>query len=1090
MDKVFLSGCVMSVVLATVAARADGTAVRHWAVEPMSDIMRLPDKVPTDGVETGVVRIVMAKDEYEPGSFVVQAAKDLGKVRFELAEFKQVKGKGEGEERTTDVVFPKENLDLKFIKVWGQNRNGWYGYFGDNGRKLCPELLVNDEDLIRTDPKTCFNYAKLVESDGRVHEQWIDPPYQFDHENNFRPMRPNFRDAKTHQPVALPQGECKQFFLTVRTTKDTPEGLYRGEVQVKVKSEGEAVLARIPVEICVLPFALPRPKSYTKPYDDMMISCYQPASWRSIRRANGGDHQLMLKQIEALYANAVRHGMNMTMFSGNVAETNDMASVREAMMTVAMMNRVGMRTDVLQGGAFPYKLHWWGRKSPITYEEARSNAEYVVKCADAAFGHHNIYMGYGDEPAGEWLIANRGVFMAFEDVGMKFFLAGWGAIFQHNPFAMDWQNIGGSPEGGVELVNKWNQLGMKTAWYAGHHVGPENPAFNRRQYGFNTYFGGYTAICNYEHGFAHYNDNRPKYRRMNNVYGTADGVLDTLQWEGFREGIDDIRYATALRELAQRALRSDDGEVRRTGRKALAMFANYRMESEDLSRFRSRIVDYILALRGAVGDPSPDKPFAQAKVAPIPEGGNGDEPPKERWRWVKMYCDNGEYDKACDEYLLFATNNPAQAFHARGGMIDPVGIEAAYLAGRIDLMKAISFDLLGRDEKSTNRIYETRFIIGALLAEGGDSALRREWSRLDDLYRIGVDDATRLKVIDRVGQIFARKFGPDRVMTYWNWRENRLKASPRKHYTVAWSDRRVYGPEAWESVKPEESVFDRKWKGDFSFLTTDVSTGNRGVGAAGVAGGATDAVSMSVIADEWGLHFRFTDRTDEAKAIGIGAKGDGSYECYIAPGLQAPYSCVLADVSRNGGLSTWNTTYNSPGWRRLDAKSQKQVKSYNICRDDRVETYVSLAWTTYFNRIPDGKEPWEFETLRWGKHNSAWNGTHYVHGRSTWGFLDIPLKPQQRAAIYRALLLEAKNDFIIGDTADYWKDPELGDPAFYAAVVRPELEKVETWKKRIVPEMDDKTALELGQSALPAMRDFGFTIDCLRTRYTAEQRCK
>ena len=113
-----------------------------------------------------------------------------------------------------------------------------------------------------------------------------------------------------------------------------------------------------------------------------------------------------------------------------------------------------------------------------------------------------------------------------------------------------------------------------------------------------------------------------------------------------------------------------------------------------------------------------------------------------------------------------------------------------------------------------------------------------------------------------------------------------------------------------------------------------------------------------------------------------------------------------------------------------------------------------------------------------------------MHGRSTWGFLDIPLKPQQRAAIYRALLLEAKNDFIIGDTADYWKDPELGDPAFYAAVVRPELEKVETWKKRIVPEMDDKTALELGQSALPAMRDFGFTIDCLRTRYTAEQRCK
>ena len=102
MNKVIIRGCVASVVVALAAARTCGADVRHWAVEPMSDVMRLPDKVPTDGVETGVVRIVMAKDEYEPGSFVVQAAKNLGKVRFELAEFKQVKGKGEGEEWAFD----------------------------------------------------------------------------------------------------------------------------------------------------------------------------------------------------------------------------------------------------------------------------------------------------------------------------------------------------------------------------------------------------------------------------------------------------------------------------------------------------------------------------------------------------------------------------------------------------------------------------------------------------------------------------------------------------------------------------------------------------------------------------------------------------------------------------------------------------------------------------------------------------------------------------------------------------------------------------------------------------------------------------
>ena len=1078
MNKAYLLVCVASVALAEAVAQADEGVVRHWAVEPMSDVMRLPDREPTDGVANGAVRIVMAKDEYEPGSFVVRAAKDLGKVRLELSAFRTADGK----------TLPAEALDLKFVKVWYQNRNSWYCYFGDNGRTLCPELLVNDEDLIRCDHKDKFNYAKLVEADGRVRERWIDPPYQFDHPDIFRPMRPNFRDAKTLQPVALPAGEHKQFFLTVRTEKDTAEGLYCGSV--KLTADSRRPIAEIPVTVRVLPFVLPRPKSFVAPYDDLYIACYSPICWKTIRDRNGNDHELMLRQQEAMLKNAVAHGQNMHWIRGNVAKTNDVASVREAMSTVEAMNRAGMRTDVLLGGVEPL-VRWWGRKSPITPEEARADAAHVVRCADAAFGHHNIYIGYGDEPGWQWLRDNRPVFLAFEDVGLKFILAGWNAIFAVNPFAMDWQNIGGSPEGGVALANKWNRLGMRTAWYAGHHVGPENPAFNRRQYGFSTYFGGYTAICNYENGFAFYNDNTPKYRRMNNVYGTGDGVLDTLQWEGFREGVDDIRYATALRELAQRALASEDGEVRRIGRKALAMFANYQMESEDLSRFRSRIVDYILAVRAKVGDPTPDKPFKRTTLqCKIPEGDDGDGPSPERWRWVRMHAERGEYGKALDEYLLRATNNSARVVRAYSGLVDPVAMEAAYLGGRVDILKAIVADISTRNATRTNQVYEACFTAGALLAGGTLDGQKDAWTRLDDEWREKVDDKCRLKAIDHVGQIMAREGQVERVKAFWEWRESRLKPSPRKRYLVTWSETPIAGPAGWDALKLEESAFDRKWKGDFSFLTTDVSTGNRGVDAAGVTDGKSGCVSMSAVADAWGLHFRFTDRTEDAKLIGIGAQGDGSYECYLAPGLRAPYACAIADVSRNGGVSVWNTTYNTTGWRRLNAKDGKQVRTSNVCKGDRVETYLSFSWSVYFSRIPDGSEPWEFESLRWGKHNSAWNGTHYVHGRNTWGLLDFKLTPHERAAIYRSLLLEAKNDPVVGDTVSYWKDPELGDPAFYEAVVKPEEDKVEAWKRQIVPEMDDQAALKLGVTALPAIRDFGYAIDRLRTRYSADRLCE
>ena len=39
------------------------------------------------------------------------------------------------------------------------------------------------------------------------------------------------------------------------------------------------------------------------------------------------------------------------------------------------------------------------------------------------------------------------------------------------------------------------------------------------------------------------------YRNMNLVYATKDDFIDTLAWEGIREGIDDIRYATLCSSL-------------------------------------------------------------------------------------------------------------------------------------------------------------------------------------------------------------------------------------------------------------------------------------------------------------------------------------------------------------------------------------------------------------------------------------------------------------------------------------------------------------------------------------------------------------
>jgi hypothetical protein len=227
----------------------------HYAVPPMSDVQRLADAYPVDGTPGGSVNIVAAKDEFEPGSFLVWANKDLGKVSFTLSEFKNENGD----------VFPAEDLDLKFIKVWYQNKNGWFSYFGDTDFKLCPELLLNDEDLIRVDTEKKANYARLVNKKGEKTEHWLNPPRQLNSRSvgggrsteRFHCMREDFRDAATLQPVNLPKNEFKNFFLTVHTKKDTKSGLYKGVVKLASK-KGKA-LGEIPVAIRVLDFELPQP---------------------------------------------------------------------------------------------------------------------------------------------------------------------------------------------------------------------------------------------------------------------------------------------------------------------------------------------------------------------------------------------------------------------------------------------------------------------------------------------------------------------------------------------------------------------------------------------------------------------------------------------------------------------------------------------------------------------------------------------------------------------------------------------------------------------------------------------------------------
>lgn len=150
-----------------------------------------------------------------------------------------------------------------------------------------------------------------------------------------------------------------------------------------------------------------------------------------------------------------------------------------------------------------------------------------------------------------------------------------------------------------KATDKLNFLGGDSyfGWYASQHVGVENPAFIRRQYGLGAYRGGFSCHFNYAHHLNGYNDVRGStYKSMNFVYGHGDGVLDTLAWEAFREGMDDIRYATKLQQLARPLIGSKSYPAHAAAKKALKLLAEMDSDSFDLATARLEMINHIMIL--------------------------------------------------------------------------------------------------------------------------------------------------------------------------------------------------------------------------------------------------------------------------------------------------------------------------------------------------------------------------------------------------------------------------------------------------------------------------------------------------------------
>ncbi len=578
-----LQTVVFAVAFASALSAAGG--VKWYAVDPMSEVQFLPDSAPKGGVEGEAVRIVAAKGEYEPGSFVLVADEDLGKVTFEAPLLKTDDGK----------VFPKEKLDLKNVKVWYQAGTAWFSYFQDAKQKRCPELLLNDEDLIRADDAKKCNYARLTDKDGRVTWRWLNPPRRVDSRledvrdtgyahfisDSFSGMAKEFSDAPTFQGVTLRKGVHKQILLTAHVTKDIPAGLYKGTIEGRRNKE-EGIRAEdtfsIPVVLRVLDFELPEPCTYLDCNRRFYTRFFNYVSLFHILAANRNDPVLAEKQMVAILRDFAEHGCKLPSYLDRFEHPE--------------WGRAA-------GLDFTHPLYEAGNMLLGEKVEMRYFARHLREKVTRQHGWHNPLLGWGDEYGLKTLLGIRDMVKVFKDEGFRF-LTNSQSGYEGGSYMIDcWRPPFTPDHASFDTAFKVSRLdACELGWYASQHVGPENPAFNRRQYGFGPYRTGYTFDGNYAQHLQGWNDIADDpYRPMMFIYGTGNGCVDTIQWEGFREGVDDIRYATLMQRLAHELVTSGKTEAHFEAKKALRLLADADGDDMDLTTLRLEMIGHILRMQ-------------------------------------------------------------------------------------------------------------------------------------------------------------------------------------------------------------------------------------------------------------------------------------------------------------------------------------------------------------------------------------------------------------------------------------------------------------------------------------------------------------
>jgi len=566
---VVTASLVLGLVVSPTATAADqGSSMTIYVVPAITDEKILPTtSIPSQYVSSQI-SIVASPGEYEPASFVIRANEDIASLTVVATDLTGAAGS-----------IASTNVDIRVVKCWYQAGTEHWDRRLSGPKALTPELLLKDDSLVRVDGGE--NYLKLTSG----QYVWIS---QEKNTTTFEtPSIQNFavKDSSTLQPVNISSGTNKQFWVTVEVPSSSSAGIYSGRIQL---STSAGLVGEIELGLRVLPIVL------SKPYLAYGLTYFgEPSDEGSVSPFNKNLEQYR-KEIEDQAA----HG---AIDCGTAQGFNE-----ELGEVLAIRNELGMNNQTLfYDGLYGYL---WGNGINTDLAAVQQTVADLVAFT-APYGVKEIYIYAMDEPTEAELLAQVPVWEAIHRGGAKVYTGGgdvYSRAFDIVGTTLDlyvWPYDLSSAQ-----AAKWHSVGHKILSYGNPQTGVEKPATYRSNYGLLLWQKDYDGAMDFAYQWGYgsiWNDfDNAIYRDEVMAYPTIDGVIDTIEWEGWREGVDDVRYLTTLLKTIQEAKAS--GRDASAAEGWLTELKASDLATKDLDAVRAKMVDYILSLTaGSSSDVTP-----------------------------------------------------------------------------------------------------------------------------------------------------------------------------------------------------------------------------------------------------------------------------------------------------------------------------------------------------------------------------------------------------------------------------------------------------------------------------------------------------